>query len=101
MSIEKLFRNIDPEVSSILNKVLDNGEISAMETIQLFESNGSTLAAISMVADELRARKSKNIVTYVINRNINFTNVCIKRVDFVLSAEISGLRRGICYLLRK
>ena len=82
MSTEKLFRNIDPEVSSILNKVLDNGEISAMETIQLFESNGSTLAAISMVADELRARKSKNIVTYVINRNINFTNVCIKQCGF-------------------
>ncbi|HSA75685.1 MAG TPA: 5-amino-6-(D-ribitylamino)uracil--L-tyrosine 4-hydroxyphenyl transferase CofH [Candidatus Nitrosocosmicus sp.] len=82
MSIERLFRNIDPDISSILNKVLDDGEISTRETIRLFESAGSSLAAISMVADELRARKNKSIVTYVINRNINFTNVCIKQCGF-------------------
>ncbi|HEX5905178.1 MAG TPA: 5-amino-6-(D-ribitylamino)uracil--L-tyrosine 4-hydroxyphenyl transferase CofH [Candidatus Nitrosocosmicus sp.] len=82
MSIERLFRNIDPDISSILNKVLDDGEISTRETIRLFESAGSSLAAVSMVADELRARKNKSIVTYVINRNINFTNVCIKQCGF-------------------
>ncbi|HEU5121039.1 MAG TPA: 5-amino-6-(D-ribitylamino)uracil--L-tyrosine 4-hydroxyphenyl transferase CofH [Candidatus Nitrosocosmicus sp.] len=82
MSIERIFRNIDPDISSILNKVLDDGEISTRETIRLFESAGSSLAAISMVADELRGRKNKSIVTYVINRNINFTNVCIKQCGF-------------------
>jgi FO synthase subunit 2 len=82
MSIERLFGNIDPEISSILNKVLDDGEISTKETIRLFEAAGLSLAAISMVADELRARKNKSIVTYVINRNINFTNVCIKQCGF-------------------
>jgi FO synthase subunit 2 len=35
-----------------------------------------------LVADELRRRSVGNTVTYVINRNINFTNVCIKRCGF-------------------
>ena len=35
-----------------------------------------------LVADELRRRSSGNLVTYVVNRNINFTNVCIKRCGF-------------------
>lgn len=82
MSVEELFRKIDPVISSILNKVLSNGEISQREAIQLFESSGSDILAISLVADELRSRKNGNLVTYVINRNINFTNVCIKQCGF-------------------
>ena len=35
-----------------------------------------------MVADELRRRAVGDLVTYVVNRNINFTNVCIKRCGF-------------------
>jgi 5-amino-6-(D-ribitylamino)uracil---L-tyrosine 4-hydroxyphenyl transferase len=37
---------------------------------------------VVLVADELRRRSVGNTVTYVINRNINFTNVCIKRCGF-------------------
>ena len=97
MSIEKLFKNIDPEVSCILNRVLDNSEITTKETIRLFESTGSTLNAISMVADELRARKNGNVVTYVINRNINFTNVCIKQCGFCAFSRDFRMEEG--YLL--
>mmetsp|Transcript_38163 Transcript_38163/g.61787 ORF Transcript_38163/g.61787 Transcript_38163/m.61787 type:complete len:384 (-) Transcript_38163:406-1557(-) len=35
-----------------------------------------------MTADELRRRKVGDVVTYVVNRNINFTNVCVKRCGF-------------------
>jgi 2-iminoacetate synthase ThiH len=34
------------------------------------------------VADELRARAVGDVVTYVVNRNINYTNVCTKRCGF-------------------
>ena len=37
---------------------------------------------IGLAADELRRRRVGNIVTYVVNRNINFTNVCIKQCGF-------------------
>ncbi|WP_148686696.1 5-amino-6-(D-ribitylamino)uracil--L-tyrosine 4-hydroxyphenyl transferase CofH [Candidatus Nitrosocosmicus hydrocola] len=97
MSIEKLFKNIDPEVSCILNKALDNGEITTKETIRLFESTGSNLNAISMVADELRSRKNGNVVTYVINRNINFTNVCVKQCGFCAFSRDFRMEEG--YLL--
>jgi len=37
---------------------------------------------LTMVADELRRRRVGDVVTYVVNRNINFTNVCIKQCGF-------------------
>jgi FO synthase subunit 2 len=40
------------------------------------------MSMVLMVADELRRRTIGNHVTYVVNRNINFTNVCIKRCGF-------------------
>lgn len=94
MSIEKLFKNLDPEISSILDKVLDNKEITTKETIQLFESTGSNLTAISLVADELRSRKNGDKVTYVINRNINFTNVCVKQCGFCAFSRDFRMEEG-------
>lgn len=82
MSIDKLFRNIDPDISNILNKALSDKTITFKETEKLFESNGIELQLICMVADELRRRKNGEIVSYVINRNINYTNVCIKQCGF-------------------
>jgi len=43
---------------------------------------GAALHAVCLVADELRRRAVGDVVTYVVNRNINFTNVCIKRCGF-------------------
>ena len=48
----------------------------------LFDATGPEFNALGMVADELRRRTVGDIVTYVVNRNINFTNVCIKRCGF-------------------
>ncbi len=94
MIIEKLLGSIDPEVSSVLNRALDNNEINTEETIRLFESTGSNISAISIVADELRRRKKGEIVTYVINRNINFTNVCIKQCGFCAFSRDFRMEEG-------
>src|SRR5918995_5635921 len=82
MNIEEIFRNIDPEISAILGRALDGKEISSADTLKLFETTTSSLSVITLVADELRRRANGEIVTYVINRNINFTNVCIKQCGF-------------------
>lgn len=82
MSIDALLRNIDSEVSEILNNSLSNKEISTTDTIKLFNVNGLELSLLNLIANELRKRQNGNIVTYVINRNINFTNVCIKQCGF-------------------
>lgn len=82
MNFDSIIKNIDPVISHILNRVIDGNHISEEETTELFNSNGIELNIIVMVANHLCKRKKKDIVTYVINRNINFTNVCIKRCGF-------------------
>ncbi len=82
MNLDSIIKNIDPVISHILNRVIDGNHISEEETTELFNSNGIELNFIVMVANHLCKRKKRDIVTYVINRNINFTNVCIKRCGF-------------------
>ena len=81
-NIDSLFRNADPVISDILNKALSEKEISAEEGLALYDSDGINFHLIGLTADELRRRRVGNIVTYVVNRNINFTNVCIKQCGF-------------------
>jgi FO synthase subunit 2 len=73
---------IDREIAAILEKALGGGDISVDEATALFEAKGASVNAIALVADELRRRTVGDVVTYVINRNINFTNVCIKHCGF-------------------
>lgn len=82
MNIENILKSTDPILSNILNKSLDDKEISNEETTQLFESKSSEVLKIAIVADVLRRRRNGDTVTYVVNRNINFTNVCIKQCGF-------------------
>jgi len=81
-NIDSLFRNADPIISDVLNKALSEKEISAEEGLALYDSDGIDFHLIGLTADELRRRRVGNIVTYVVNRNINFTNVCIKQCGF-------------------
>ena len=63
------------KIKSILDKVLSGGRMTAEECTTLLESHD--VAAIGAAADEIRQRKHpENIVTYIIDRNINYTNVC-------------------------
>jgi FO synthase subunit 2 len=82
VNFDSLFRNADPIVSDILNKALSEKEISAEEGLALYNSEGIDFHLVGLTADELRRRRVGDIVTYVVNRNINFTNVCIKQCGF-------------------
>ena len=82
INIDSLFRNADPEVSEILNNALSEKEITAKEGLTLYKTKVIDFHLVGLVADELRKRRVGNIVSYVVNRNINFTNVCIKQCGF-------------------
>ena len=82
VNLDSLFSNADPQISAILNRALSEKEISAEQGLALYNSDGADFHLVGMVADELRRRRVGNIVTYVVNRNINFTNVCIKQCGF-------------------
>ena len=81
-SLPALLSQLDPTVSRILDLALAGEDISVADAVSLFETTGAEFAALGMVADELRRRTVGDLVTYVVNRNINFTNVCIKRCGF-------------------
>jgi FO synthase subunit 2 len=81
-NIDSIFRNADPTISDILNNALSEKEISANEGLELFNAVGINFHLVGLVADELRKRRVGDIVSYVVNRNINFTNVCIKQCGF-------------------
>src|SRR5438309_1711423 len=70
------------DVRRALARALDGHEVSAAEGLTLAGAVGRGLHALTLVADELRRRQVGDVVTYVVNRNINFTNVCIKHCGF-------------------
>ena len=82
INIDTLFRNADPLISEILNNALSEKEISPKDGLELYRTKGIDFHLVGLVADELRKRRVGNVVSYVVNRNINFTNVCIKQCGF-------------------
>jgi 5-amino-6-(D-ribitylamino)uracil---L-tyrosine 4-hydroxyphenyl transferase len=82
MTFDSVLKNIDPIITSVLERALSNKEISVDQATELLDADGTEMNVIVIVADELRRRAVGEDVTYVINRNINFTNVCIKRCGF-------------------
>jgi len=72
----------DPIISDILERALSDMEISVRECEELYNVTDADLHLVGMVADELRRRRVGDVASYVVNRNINFTNVCIKQCGF-------------------
>ncbi len=81
-SLQGLLGQLKPPVARILDQALAGQDLSVADGVTLFGVSGLEFAALGMAADELRRRAAGDLVTYVVNRNINFTNVCIKRCGF-------------------
>ena len=73
---------LDPAVRRALDRALDGSDVSVADGLTLAGVRGRELQVLVLVADELRQRQAGDLVTYVVNRNINFTNVCIKHCTF-------------------
>lgn len=70
-------------VDRILDRALEGQDISETEGVMLLQqTDPAILAAIQQTADQLRQRQAGDTVTYVINRNINFTNICEQHCSF-------------------
>jgi len=74
------FNQID--VDAILKNVLDGYQITDKELKLLFKTAGEKINDIANVANELNFIKNGNNVSYVINRNINYTNQCYYKCGF-------------------
>jgi FO synthase len=80
---------LDAEIRSALAKA-SNGRgrhLTEEEALSLFQAEGEALEALCGVADDLRREAVGEEVTYVVNRNINFTNVCYTGCRFCAFAQ--------------
>jgi 7,8-didemethyl-8-hydroxy-5-deazariboflavin synthase CofH subunit len=80
--LESMIGTVTPETAAVLDRALSGADITPEEAVVLFAAEGQDYHALVTTADELRRRTVGDIVTYVVNRNINFTNVCIKGCGF-------------------
>ncbi len=74
--------SIARDLAGILERSLEGTAPSRDEVERLFRARGDEVDQIALVADVLRERTSGDVVTYVINRNINYTNLCYFRCGF-------------------
>ena len=81
-TLAALMAGVRSDVADVLNRALAGEDITVEDADLLFETAGTEFMAMTMTADELRRRVVGDLVTYVVNRNVNFTNVCIKRCGF-------------------
>ncbi len=74
--------HLAPDLAGILDRSLAGVAPTRDEVERLFRARGDEVDAVAWVADVLRERTCGDTVTYVINRNINYTNVCYFRCGF-------------------
>ncbi|MCC6171557.1 MAG: 5-amino-6-(D-ribitylamino)uracil--L-tyrosine 4-hydroxyphenyl transferase CofH [Gammaproteobacteria bacterium] len=84
-----------------LERALRGERLDEPEVARLFEADGEDFARVVAAADALRARRCGPAITYVVNRNINYTNICSYSCGFCAFAKGRGARslRGPGYLL--
>ena len=70
------------ELRRTLAKAADGQELSETEIYALFTVRGAGFDAVCEAADKLRAEVSGDVIRYVVNRNINYTNICYFRCQF-------------------
>ncbi|HET7487340.1 MAG TPA: 5-amino-6-(D-ribitylamino)uracil--L-tyrosine 4-hydroxyphenyl transferase CofH [Acidimicrobiales bacterium] len=88
-------------VAEVLAGVEAGQEPGVDELVSLFAARGPEVAAVAEVADDLRRREVGDTVTWVANRNINYTNVCTFKCRFCAFSKgpLSLDLRGAPYLL--
>ncbi len=74
--------SVSTEIKTIVEKCEENAELKVNEVARLFESRGNDFSFVTNRADSLRKQVNGDIVSYVVNRNINYTNVCYFKCQF-------------------
>ena len=91
---------LSPAIRECLELTLtrqDGSALSRGQMLALANCEGDDLLGLLLAADQLRAELSGNLVTYVVNRNINFTNICFVGCKFCAFSR--GPREADTYFL--
>ena len=85
-----------PSLGRVLDRVAEGAPLDESQIVRLFEARGGEARAVCDAADRLRRERNGDVVSYVVNRNINYTNVCYFKCRFCafskgrLSANLRG-----------
>ncbi|WP_083579053.1 5-amino-6-(D-ribitylamino)uracil--L-tyrosine 4-hydroxyphenyl transferase CofH [Tardibacter chloracetimidivorans] len=87
-------------VREILGRALEGVRLEEADIVRLFETDGPDVALVANAADGLRRRMAGDAITYVVNRNINYTNICLYKCGFcAFSKGTAKDLRGPAYKL--
>ena len=87
---------VSPSLGDVLDRVHEGAPLDEGRIVRLFEARGGEARAVCEAADRLRRERNGDVVSYVVNRNINYTNVCYFKCRFCafskgrLSANLRG-----------
>ena len=97
-SVHKVF---DPRVRAALARVENGDALDEDDVTALFEARGDSAAAVMRAADRLRREVCGDTVSYVVTRNINYTNVCYFRCGFCAfsKGKLAENLRGPAYVV--
>lgn len=78
-------------IETILDRALSGADITPDEGVELLQQTSTAaIASIRATANELRHQQVGDTVTYVVNRNINFTNICEQHCSFCAFRRDAG-----------
>ncbi|MFL5554968.1 MAG: radical SAM protein, partial [Gemmatimonadaceae bacterium] len=80
-------------IAELERRIMDGGRVSPSEALELYLH--APTALLGRLADTIRARKHpERVVTYIIDRNVNYTNVCVARCNFCAFYRAVGSADG-------
>ncbi len=89
-SLQQRLASTSAQTAGILERALAGRRPSVEEGAYLIGLRDNELAALVATADEIRHRDVGDVVTYVVNRNVNWTNVCFVGCKFCAFAHLKG-----------
>ncbi len=95
--------SVSTDISAIIGRAQSGERLAESEIVRMFRARGDDFQAIIAGADELRQRVNGNTVTFAVNRNINYTNLCYFHCKFCAfsKGKTSEELRGMPYDLSR
>lgn len=91
---------LSSKIQEIIKRASEGASLVEQDIVALFEADGPDVTLIAQAADELRKKIVGDAVTFVVNRNINYTNICLYKCGFcAFSKGTAKDLRGPAYRL--
>jgi FO synthase len=74
--------HVSADISAIIDKTMAQQELTEQEIVRLFQARGDDFTAVTQAADRARREVCGDTVSFVVNRNINYTNICYFKCQF-------------------